>query len=133
MSFETRISERRGTLAPNAPSPKILPFNVILQGDCVTEMARLPDKRVDMIFADPPYNLQLGGDLFRSEGGRVDDVDDEWEKFESRKTYDNFTRDWLKQSRRILNDDGSILLIGSYHNIYRFGALLQDAEFFILN
>ena len=133
MNLETRISERHGTLAPNALNPKILPFNVILQGDCVTEMARLPDKSVDMIFADPPYNLQLGGDLFRPEGGRVDAVDDEWDKFDSLTVYDNFTRDWLEQARRILKDDGTIWVIGSYHNIYRVGALLQDAEFWILN
>ena len=97
------------------------------------EMARLPDKSVDMIFADPPYNLQLGGDLFRPEGGRVDAVDDEWDKFDSLTTYDNFTRDWLEQARRILKDNGTIWVIGSYHNIYRVGSLLQDADFWILN
>jgi modification methylase len=133
MNLVGRIAERHGTLAPNAPSTKILPFNVILQGDCVTEMARLPDKSVDMIFADPPYNLQLGGDLFRPEGSRVDAVDDEWDKFESLTAYDNFTRDWLEQARRILKDDGTIWVIGSYHNIYRVGSLLQDADFWILN
>jgi len=133
MNLVARIAERHGTLAPNAPNAKILPFNVILEGDCVTEMARLPDKSVDMIFADPPYNLQLGGDLFRPEGSRVDAVDDEWDKFESLTAYDNFTRDWLEQARRILKDDGTIWVIGSYHNIYRVGSLLQDAEFWILN
>jgi modification methylase len=96
-------------------------------------MARLPDKSVDMIFADPPYNLQLGGDLFRPEGGRVDAVDDEWDKFESLSAYDNFTREWLEQARRILKDDGTIWVIGSYHNIYRVGSLLQDEGFWILN
>ncbi|HVU29867.1 MAG TPA: site-specific DNA-methyltransferase [Sphingomicrobium sp.] len=133
MNLVARISERHGSLAPNAPTPRILPFNVILQGDCITEMARLPDKSVDMIFADPPYNLQLGGDLFRPEGSRVDAVDDEWDKFESLTSYDNFTRDWLEQARRVLKDDGTIWVIGSYHNIYRVGALLQDADFWILN
>ena len=133
MNLVARISERHGSLAPNAPTAKILPFNVILEGDCVTEMARLPDKSVDMIFADPPYNLQLGGDLFRPEGGRVDAVDDEWDKFESLTSYDSFTRDWLEQARRVLKDDGTIWVIGSYHNIYRVGALLQDADFWILN
>ena len=134
MDLVTRIADRHGTLAPNITSlPKILPFNVILEGDCIAEMARLPDKSVDMIFADPPYNLQLGGDLFRPEGGRVDAVDDDWDKFDSLTTYDNFTRDWLEQARRILKDDGTIWVIGSYHNIYRVGALLQDAEFWILN
>ena len=96
-------------------------------------MARLPDKSVDMIFADPPYNLQLGGDLFRPEGGRVDAVDDDWDRFDSLAVYDDFTRDWLYEARRILKDDGSIWVIGSYHNIYRVGALLQDAGFWILN
>jgi modification methylase len=96
-------------------------------------MARLPDKSVDMIFADPPYNLQLGGDLFRPEGSRVDAVDDEWDKFDSLAAYDDFTREWLHEARRILKDNGTIWVIGSYHNIYRVGALLQDAEFWILN
>jgi modification methylase len=96
-------------------------------------MARLPDASVDMIFADPPYNLQLGGDLFRPEGGRVDAVDDDWDKFDSITSYDDFTREWLAEARRILKDDGTIWVIGSYHNIYRVGALLQDAEFWILN
>ena len=86
-----------------------------------------------MIFADPPYNLQLGGDLFRPEGSRVDAVDDDWDKFDSLAAYDGFTRDWLEQARRILKDDGTIWVIGSYHNIYRVGALLQDADFWILN
>ena len=133
MNVVARVEDRHGTLAPNAPNTKILPFNVILEGDCVTEMARLPDKSVDMIFADPPYNLQLGGDLFRPEGSRVDAVDDEWDKFESLTVYDNFTRDWLEQARRVLKDDGTIWVIGSYHNIYRVGTLLQDSDFWILN
>ena len=133
MNLVARIADSHGVLPSKAPSPKILPHDVILQGDCVTEMARLPDKSVDMIFADPPYNLQLGGDLFRPEGSRVDAVDDEWDKFESLTTYDNFTRDWLEQARRILKDDGTIWVIGSYHNIYRVGSLLQDADFWILN
>jgi modification methylase len=133
MNLVARIAERHGSLAPSASMPKILPFNVILEGDCVTEMARLPDKSVDMIFADPPYNLQLGGNLFRPEGSRVDAVDDDWDKFESFSAYDNFTRDWLQQARRVLKDDGTIWVIGSYHNIYRVGALLQDADFWILN
>jgi len=112
---------------------KELPLDTILEGDCIAEMARLPDKSVDMIFADPPYNLQLQGDLFRPEGGRVDAVDDDWDKFESLQTYDDFTREWLAEARRILKDDGTIWVIGSYHNIYRVGALLQDADFWILN
>jgi len=133
MNFVARVAERHGALAPNAPVQKILPFNVILQGDCVSEMAQLPSKSVDVIFADPPYNLQLGGDLFRPEGGRVDAVDDDWDKFESFAAYDDFTREWLSEARRILKDDGTIWVIGSYHNIFRIGAQLQDEGFWILN
>ncbi|MEO5808805.1 MAG: site-specific DNA-methyltransferase [Sphingomicrobium sp.] len=129
------IGETVGAKRPRT-SPvrqKTLPLDTIIEGDCISAMAQLPAKSVDMIFADPPYNLQLQGDLFRPEGGRVDAVDDAWDKFESLATYDDFTRDWLAEARRILKDDGSIWVIGSYHNIYRVGALLQDAEFWILN
>jgi modification methylase len=96
-------------------------------------MAAMPDACVDMIFADPPYNLQLGGDLFRPEGGRVDAVDDDWDKFDTFEAYDKFTRAWLKEARRILKPDGTLWVIGSYHNIFRVGALLQDAGYWILN
>src|SRR5438270_7968653 len=117
---------------PERAAPK-LPVGEIIEQDCVAAMRALPDACVDMIFADPPYNLQLGGDLFRPEGSRVDAVDDDWDKFESLAAYDGFTRGWLEQARRILKDDGTIWVIGSYHNIYRVGALLQDADFWILN
>ena len=134
MNLIARIAETPGRLRPrNSPKARELELDTILQGDCIAEMARLPDKSVDMIFADPPYNLQLGGDLFRPEGGRVDAVDDAWDKFDSLAVYDDFTREWLEQARRILKDDGTIWVIGSYHNIYRVGALLQDADFWILN
>jgi len=134
MNLIARIADGQGPLRPKAIPPReILPFNVILEGDCVAEMSTLPDKSVDMIFADPPYNLQLGGDLFRPEGGRVDAVDDAWDKFDSLATYDEFTRRWLAEARRILKDTGTIWVIGSYHNIYRVGTLLQDADFWILN
>jgi modification methylase len=133
MNLIARIAERATALRQARTHKRELPLDTILQGDCIGQMARLPDKCVDMIFADPPYNLQLGGDLFRPEGSRVDAVDDEWDKFESLAVYDGFTRDWLEQARRILKDDGTIWVIGSYHNIYRVGALLQDAEFWILN
>ncbi len=134
MNLIARIAD--GDFRPrSAPSRKEreLPLGRILEGDCVAEMARLPDKCVDMIFADPPYNLQLGGDLFRPEGGRVDAVDDDWDKFDSLAAYDGFTRDWLAEARRILKDDGTIWVIGSYHNIYRVGSLIQDEGFWILN
>jgi modification methylase len=134
MNLIARIADGQGVLRPKAIPPReILPFNVILEGDCVAEMSTLPDKSVDMIFADPPYNLQLGGDLFRPEGGRVDAVDDDWDKFDSLAVYDDFTKRWLAEARRILKDDGTIWVIGSYHNIYRVGSLLQDADFWILN
>ena len=133
MNLIARIAEHPATFRPTKRIARELPLDSILQGDCIAEMACLPDKSVDMIFADPPYNLQLGGDLFRPEGSRVDAVDDEWDKFDSLAAYDGFTRDWLEQARRILKDDGTIWVIGSYHNIFRVGALLQDADFWILN
>jgi len=133
MNLIARIAEQPTSFRPARAAKRELPLDSILQGDCIAEMARLPDKSVDMIFADPPYNLQLGGDLFRPEGGRVDAVDDDWDKFDSLATYDDFTREWLAQARRILKDNGTIWVIGSYHNIYRVGSLLQDAEFWILN
>jgi len=133
MNLIARIAEQPVSFRPAKAAKRDLPLDTILEGDCIAEMARMPDKSVDMIFADPPYNLQLGGDLFRPEGGRVDAVDDAWDKFESLATYDNFTRDWLEQARRVLKDDGTIWVIGSYHNIYRVGSLLQDADFWILN
>ena len=133
MNLIARIAEQPTSLRPPRPHKRELPLDTIIEGNCIAEMARLPDKSGDMIFADPPYNLQLGGDLFRPEGGRVDAVDDDWDKFDSLAVYDEFTRDWLEQARRILKDDGTIWVIGSYHNIYRVGALLQDADFWILN
>src|SRR5579859_5449066 len=110
-----------------------LPLDQILREDCVRAMKALPDKSVDLIFADPPYNLQLGGDLFRPDGSQVDAVDDDWDKFDSYATYDRFTRAWLKEARRILKDDGTLWVIGSYHNIFRVGASLQDEGYWILN
>ncbi len=134
MNMIVPVTESLGRSRPRtSPRTKELPVDTILEGDCIAEMAKLPDKSVDMIFADPPYNLQLGGDLFRPEGGKVDACDDDWDKFDSLATYDDFTREWLAEARRILKDDGTIWVIGSYHNIYRVGSLLQDADFWILN
>jgi modification methylase len=110
-----------------------LPLDRILQGDCIARMRELPAKSVDMIFADPPYNLQLGGELFRPDGSHVDAVTDDWDKFDSLKHYDAFTRAWLAEAHRLLKDDGTIWVIGSYHNIYRVGAAVQDLGFWILN
>ncbi len=111
----------------------ILPLDQILREDCIDAMGQLPDKSIDCIFADPPYNLQLGGDLFRPDGSQVDAVDDDWDKFDSYASYDRFTQAWLFQARRILKDDGTIWVIGSYHNIFRVGAAIQDEGFWILN
>jgi len=110
-----------------------LPLDQILRDDCIRAMSQLPDKSIDCIFADPPYNLQLGGDLFRPDGSQVDAVDDDWDKFDSYASYDRFTQAWLAQARRILKDNGTIWVIGSYHNIFRVGAAIQDEGFWILN
>ncbi len=110
-----------------------LPLGRILPGDCVEAMRSLPDKSVDCVFADPPYNLQLGGDLNRPDGSQVDAVTDHWDQFDSFAVYDQFTRDWLSEARRVLKPDGSLWVIGSYHNIFRVGATLQDLGFWILN
>jgi modification methylase len=110
-----------------------LPLDQIIKGDCIAAMRSLPDACVDMVFADPPYNLQLGGDLFRPEGGRVDAVDNDWDKFDTFAAYDKFTKEWLFEARRILKPNGSIWVIGSYHNIFRVGTAIQDEGFWILN
>ncbi|KPL67075.1 modification methylase [Erythrobacter sp. SG61-1L] len=110
-----------------------LPLSTILTGDCIEAMRSLPAASVDMVFADPPYNLQLGGDLNRPDGSHVDAVTDDWDRFDSFKAYDDFTRDWLTEARRVLKPDGSLWVIGSYHNIFRVGAILQDLGFWILN
>ncbi len=110
-----------------------LPLNEILAGDCVERMNALPENSVDLIFADPPYNLQLKGDLHRPDNSRVDAVDDAWDQFSSFAAYDKFTREWLAAARRILKPNGAIWVIGSYHNIFRVGASLQDAGYWILN
>jgi len=105
----------------------------ILTGDCIELMTSLPAASVDLIFADPPYNLQLERELRRPNDSIVDAVDDDWDKFADFATYDAFTRDWLKAAHRLLKDDGTLWVIGSYHNIYRVGAILQDLGFWILN
>ena len=110
-----------------------LPLDSIVTGDCIAAMRALPARSVDMIFADPPYNLQLGGELFRPDGSHVDAVTDDWDKFDSLKHYDAFTRAWLAEAHRLLKDDGTIWVIGSYHNIFRVGAAVQDLGFWILN
>lgn len=110
-----------------------LKTDVILRGDCLEVLKGLPDASVDMVFADPPYNLQLGGDLLRPDNSKVDAVDDDWDKFGSFGEYDAFTRAWLTECRRVLKPEGSIWVIGSYHNIFRLGAAIQDLGFWVLN
>ena len=123
----------RGRRATAMETPVVLPLDQILRGDCIAQMKALPAKSVDMIFADPPYNLQLGGELFRPDGSHVDAVTDEWDKFDTFAHYDAFTRAWLAEAHRILKDDGTIWVIGSYHNIFRVGAAVQDLGYWILN
>src|SRR5271155_3581664 len=105
----------------------------IVVGDCVAEMTKLPAASVDLVFADPPYNLQLQGDLKRPDDSRVDAVDDDWDKFSSFSAYDDFTRAWIVACRRVMKPSATLWVIGSYHNIFRVGAILQDLGFWILN
>ncbi len=109
------------------------PLDEILVGDCVEAMLGLPEASVDLIFADPPYNLQLEGGLTRPDQSEVDAVDDDWDKFASFADYDRFTRDWLAAARRAMKPEATIFVIGSYHNLFRVGAILQDLGFWILN
>ncbi len=110
-----------------------LPLNQILPGNCIEILSSLPENSVDLVFADPPYNLQLQNDLYRPNLTKVDAVNNGWDKFASFEEYDSFTRDWLCACRRVLKDTGTIWVIGSYHNIYRVGAIMQDLGFWILN
>ncbi|MCA3559429.1 MAG: site-specific DNA-methyltransferase [Aestuariivirga sp.] len=105
----------------------------ILVGDCLAELKKIPAACVDLVFADPPYNLQLSGGLTRPDQSKVDAVDDHWDQFESFEAYDRFTKGWLRECRRVLKPDGALWVIGSYHNIFRVGAILQDMGFWILN
>ncbi|OYX50108.1 MAG: modification methylase [Alphaproteobacteria bacterium 32-64-14] len=137
-TIEPQVQKNAKTKAGASAASKILakptlPLNQIVVGDCIESMNALPANSVDLIFADPPYNLQLGGDLTRPDNSHVDAVNNAWDKFDSFAAYDEFTRAWLKAARRILKDDGAIWVIGSYHNIFRVGAAIQDLGFWILN
>jgi DNA modification methylase len=110
-----------------------LPIDTILHGDCREVLADLPENSVDLVFADPPYNLQLQSELFRPNRSKVAAVDDDWDKFANFAEYDQFTREWLIACRRVLKDTGTLWVIGSYHNIYRVGAILQDLDYWVLN
>ena len=128
------VGSRRGASA-RAPrvSLKSVETDRVLIGDCIAEMAKLPAESVDLVFADPPYNLQLQGDLKRPDDSRVDAVHDAWDKFSSFSAYDDFTRAWLIACRRVMKRNATLWVIGSYHNIFRVGAILQDVGFWILN
>ncbi len=108
-------------------------LNRVIVGDCIEKMNELPPESIDLVFADPPYNLQLNGDLERPNQTKVDGVKESWDKFKSIFEYDNFTKKWMSSARRILKPNGSIWVIGSYHNIFRLGYILQNLEFWLLN
>ncbi len=108
-------------------------LNRIVQGDCIENLKKLPDNSVDLIFADPPYNLQLSGELYRPNQTKVAGVDDAWDKFDSMAVYDKFTKEWLTECYRVLKNTGSIWVIGTYHNIFRVGAIMQDLQYWLLN
>jgi site-specific DNA-methyltransferase (adenine-specific) len=110
-----------------------LPLDTIIEGDCCEVLQTLPPESVDLVFADPPYNLQLRQDLYRPDQTRVDRVDDAWDQFADFDEYDAFTRSWLSACRRVLKPGGTLWVIGAYHNIYRVGSVLQDLGFWILN
>ncbi|MCA3452613.1 MAG: site-specific DNA-methyltransferase [Rhodobacter sp.] len=116
-----------------APEAAVLPLDRIIDGDCIAVMNSLPAGSIDLIFADPPYNLQLKGALHRPDNSMVNAVNDAWDRFASFASYDRFTRDWLAAARRLLKPDGAIWVIGSYHNIFRVGTALQDQGFWLLN
>jgi modification methylase len=129
----------RTEISPALLSPAIcatippLPLNQILSGDCVEEMDKLPAECADLVFADPPYNLQLYQQLRRPDCSVVNGVNEDWDKFESLASYDAFTKAWLTAARRVMKPDATLFVIGSYHNIFRIGAILQDLGFWILN
>jgi len=133
--FSPRLttSPARNPVPKTSKSDSALPIDRILIGDCIASMKSLPDGCIDCVFADPPYNLQLKGDLHRPNNTRVDGVDDEWDQFESLAAYDEFSRAWLAEARRVLSPEGSLWVIGSYHNIFRLGTALQDLGFWIQN
>jgi modification methylase len=131
--MRTGTSPARSVTPGPGPAPGALPLDEIIKGDCLEAMARLPPECVDLVFADPPYNLQLESSLSRPDQSLVDGVDDDWDKFASFSDYDNFTRAWLTAVRRVMKKDATIFAIGSYHNIFRAGSILQDQGFWILN
>jgi modification methylase len=128
-----RASHRGASSRTPRVTSKSVESSCVHHGDCIAQMAALPAASIDLVFADPPYNLQLQGDLKRPDDSRVDAVDDEWDKFASFAAYDDFTRAWLLACRRVMKPTATLWVIGSYHNIFRVGALIQDLGFWILN
>ena len=124
---------RSGASTARLPTRPPLPLDSVLLGDCVERLDALPEASVDLVFADPPYNLQLAGSLMRPDQSRVDAVNDEWDKFATFGDYDAFTRGWLKAVKRVMKPQATLFVIGSYHNIFRVGSILQDLRFWILN
>ena len=110
-----------------------IPKDTILQGDCIEILKSLPENSIDLIFADPPYNMQTEGELLRTDGSQFSGVTDKWDKFQSLKEYDDFCKKWLSECRRVLKNDGAIWVIGSFQNVYRLGYIMQDLGFWILN
>ena len=108
-------------------------INRTLIGDCVEQMNKLPAESIDLIFADPPYNLQLNGELSRPDQTKVNGVNDSWDQFDSISDYDKYTKLWMTAARRILKPNGAIWVIGSYHNVFRLGYIMQDLDFWMLN
>lgn len=133
MSKSVKKQATKAAPAKGKKAPTILPLNKILVGDSIELMRSLPAGCLDAVFADPPYNLQLGGELLRPDHSKVDAVDDDWDKFSDFDAYDQFTIAWLREAKRLLKPDGSLWVIGSYHNIFRVGAILQNLGFWILN
>jgi modification methylase len=117
----------------NVDLTRDLPLDQLLLGDCIQHMRMLPPASVHCVFADPPYNLQLQGQLRRPDDSLVDGVDEEWDRFTDFAEYDRFTREWLTECRRLLRKDGTLWVVGSYHNIFRIGAILQELGFWVLN
>ncbi|TPV99776.1 MAG: Modification methylase DpnIIB [Beijerinckiaceae bacterium] len=131
--MRTGMSPARSVTRGPLPARSALPLDSIIVGDCIKEMAKLPPECADLVFADPPYNLQLENALSRPDQSLVDGVDDDWDKFASLEDYDKFTRAWLDAVRRVMKKDATLFVIGSYHNIFRAGSILQDQGFWILN
>ena len=120
-----RVSRRGASSRTPRITPEPAGSHIIVNGDCVAEMTRIPAASVDLVFADPPYNLQLQGDLKRPDDSKVDAVDDDWDKFSSFSAYDDFTRAWLMAARRVMKPSATLWVIGSYQNIFRVGRFLQ--------